>query len=231
MANPHPEETFAALVKSDPQLKTLPVDKYGKLAPETALTETKKALEAKKVNVQIFDKPTEALEFLKKLVPAGKSVGNSHSTTLEEIGFVEFLKTEKSWVNLHVKIFSEPDHSKHGKLYRDMHAADFYFSSATAISQQGDILAADLTGTKVGAFNHAAGHLVLVCGTQKIVPTFADAVKRTEEFCLPLESARARIAYKVPGSAIGNLVSIRNPNPFLPNPRVTVVFVKQQLGY
>lgn len=121
--------------------------------------------------------------------------------------------------------------AKRAALYKEAHQAQYFFTSATAISEQGDITAADLTGTKTGAFSYAAGHLVVVCGTNKIVPSFSDAVKRTEEYCLPLESARARIAYNVPGSQMTNFVALRGANPFDPAPRVTVVFIKQVLGY
>ena len=104
---------------------------------------------------------------------------------------------------MHDAILAEQDPVKRSAMYRDAHMADYYFASATAVTQEGDLVrfklfhgltcaqtAADLTGTKVGAFNYAAGHIVLVCGTHKIVPTFADAVKRTGE-CT--ESHRSRL--------------------------------------
>ena len=179
----------------------------------------------------VADTKEKALEWLKDNIPSGKTVYNAHSTTLEEIGFVEHLKTQSAWVNLHAKVFETQDPAKQAAAYKAGQAADYYLCSATAVSEEGDITAADLTGTKVGGFAYSAGHLVLVCGTHKIVPTYADAVKRTEEFCLPVESARVRIAYKVPASAINNFVAIRGANPFSPNPRVTIVFVKEVLGY
>lgn len=80
--NAHPEETFEALLKSDAQLKNLPVDKYAKLASEASIAKTKAALEAKKCNVVVCDKAEDALNWLKKNVPAGKTIGNGHSTTL-----------------------------------------------------------------------------------------------------------------------------------------------------
>lgn len=69
---------------------------------------------------------------------------------------------------------------------------------------------------------NAAQNLVVVASTTKIVPTYKDAVARTyvsyinlftilnlnfhQDFCLPMESARVRIAFssKVPGSAVNN---------------------------
>jgi hypothetical protein len=228
---PHPEETFASLYKTDPQLKSLNVEKYGKLASDDAVAKTVAALEAKKFKAVVVNTKAEALEWLKKNIPQGKSIYNAHSTTLEEIGFVDYLKTAKEWNNLHSKVLAESDPSKQAQLYQEAMSADYFVCSATAVSQDGALTAADLTGTKTGGFAYTAGHLVLVCGTQKIVPTYEDAVKRTEEYALPIESARVRIAYKIPGSAINNFVALRGANPFNPNPRVTVVLVKDILGY
>jgi len=55
-----------------------------------------------------------------------------------------------------------------------------------------------------------------------------------EEYALPLESARARIAYaamKVQGSAINFETTIHTGNPFGGAGRVHVVIVNEQLGY
>ncbi|KAI3636007.1 hypothetical protein MIR68_005888 [Amoeboaphelidium protococcarum] len=227
----HPEETLKQLIATDAQLKSLPVDKWAKLPSEDVVIKTVKALEEKKYKVVVCDTKEQALEFVKNYVPEGKSVFNVHSTSLEEIGFVEHLKTQTKWNNLHPAVWATSDPAQQAKATKAGHNADFVFGSATAISQKGDITAVDLTGTKVGAFNFAAGHLVLVCGTHKIVPTYEDAIKRTEEFCLPVESARVRIAYKIPGSQINNFVAIRGPNPMSPVNRVTVVFVKEVIGY
>jgi hypothetical protein len=141
MANAHPEETFDALMKTDGQLKSqVDVGKYRKLPSDAEIEKAKAALEAKNMKVHVVKDGASALEWLKTNIPAGKTVGNSHSTTLEEIGFVEHLKTQKAWVNLHEKIFQESDASKRGALYNQMHAADYYFSSATAITTTGEIV-------------------------------------------------------------------------------------------
>lgn len=233
MVNAHPEETYDALCKSDEQLKAQAsaLAKYRKLPDEATIAKTKAALESKKFNVVVVNTGAEACEWLKKTIPAGKTVGNSHSTTLEEIGFIEHLKTQTAWDNLHSKVFSESDPAKQAQRYKDMHNAEYYISSASAVSTTGEITAADLTGTKVGAFSYGAGNLILVVGAQKIVPDYAAAVERTEKFALAAESARVRLAYKIPGSSVNNFVAIKGPNPFSPATRVHVVIVKELLGY
>ena len=55
----------------------------------------------------------EALAKLKELVPAGVSVANGSSRTLEEIGYIDYLKEGKhGWDNLHAAVLAEPDPKK-----------------------------------------------------------------------------------------------------------------------
>lgn len=105
-----------------------------------------------------------------------------------------------------------------------------FFTSVTAISQEGELAAVDLTGTRVGGFL-AAKELVVVAGTQKIVPDHAAVLQRTNEYCLAVESARVRDAYKIPGSQIVNSVSMKGKSPFSPAPRLTVILIKHAYGY
>jgi hypothetical protein len=106
----------------------------------------------------------------------------------------------------------------------------FFFLRVFLTHVQGELAAVDLTGTRVGGFL-AAKELVVVAGTQKIVKDHAAIVQRTTEYCLAVESARARDAYKVPGSQIVNSVYMNGKSPFSPAPRLTVVLIKHAFGY
>jgi len=88
----------------------------------------------------------------------------------------------------------------------------------------------DLTGTRVTGLL-SSGYAVIVVGAQKIVKNYEDAIDRMYHYQLPLESARARIAYPgVKGSNPNNIVAIRGANPFGP-PRVHVIIVGEALGF
>jgi len=74
-----------------------------------------------------------------------------------------------------------------------------------------------------------AKKLVIVAGTNKIVRDDDEANDRLV-YQWKLESARARVAFKIPASTIGNTVALRAPNPFIPN-RVAVILVRKALGF
>jgi hypothetical protein len=72
-----------------------------------------------------------------------------------------------------------------------------------------------------------AGHVILVIGAQKIVSDVATGLRRIHEYCYPLEDARARQAYGVPGG-VNNILII---NKAITAGRVTAIIVKERLGF
>jgi len=220
------------LINEDPQLAGIDTARFGKLASEESLNKTKAALESKTHKVTIVKDAAEALAVLKNAIPPGVSINLAGSTTLSEIGFIEYLKDgAQPWRNLHGEILAEKDMTKQHDLRRRYNVCDYFISSVTAVCETGEFTVCDLSGTRTGPFAHSAGKIIVVIGAQKIVKDYNEAVERTEKYCLPLESARARIAYKVPGSAINNFVAIRSGNPYGAPGRFHIVIVKESLGF
>lgn len=93
------------------------------------------------------------------------------------------------------------------------------------MTEDGKLVHADLSGSKVGGVAFGAGNVIVLVGSNKIVKDEAEAYKRTHEFALAAESARARDAYGVPASAVVNYEVIRQANPFNPG-RIQVVNYK-----
>jgi len=224
--------TAAGLHASQDRLKNLPFDQYSKPASDDSIAKTKAALIAKQHAVTVVNSKAEALEAIKKLIPQGASVHNAGSRTLIEIGFTDYLKSQTEWNNIHAKILAETDMSKQSELRRTLgNTADYFLSSVTALTEEGEFTVVDLTGTRVGPFTHSASKVIVVVGSNKIVSNYDAAVKRTEQYCLPLESARASIVYGVPGSAINNFVAIKGANPWGGQGRFHIVIVNESLGY
>ncbi|CAG8511914.1 32530_t:CDS:2 [Racocetra persica] len=234
IVNNHPEETREALLKNDPKLSTKEVvidDKYAAVASEASVQATKASLEAKGHEITILKTKEEAYEFLKKLIPEGSSINNGHSTTLEEIGFIEYLKTATEWENIHAQVLAETDMGKQMEIRRTKGSTvDYYLSSASAITEDGVIVGCDLSGTRIGPWASTAGKLIIVSGTNKIVKNEEEANERVYKYSLELESARVRLAYKLPASTVVNYSVIKNANPFNPK-RVHVVLIEESLGY
>ena len=169
-----------------------------------------------------------AFDTLKDLIPQGAEVMSGSSTTLLEIGYDEYASSGKShWQDLHRAIISENDEEKRHEQRRKSVAADYFISGVNAIAQSGEIVACDKSGSRVGAWPFAAGHLILVSGINKIVPTLGDALRRVREYAYPLENVRAMKVYGVP-SQIGKCVILANEEA---EGRVTLILIDESFGY
>jgi hypothetical protein len=135
------------------------------------------------------------------------------------------------WNNVHATILAEKDPAKMAELRRTIGTTvDYYLTSMAAVTEDGKLAHADLSGSKVGGVAFGAANVIVVVGTNKIVKDEDEAWTRTNEFALPAESARARDAYGVPASAIVNFEVLKAPSPFTPN-RIQVVLVNDALGF
>jgi L-lactate utilization protein LutB len=185
-------------------------------------------LETNGFEVVVVDSAEEALETVQSQIPEGASVMNGHSTTLEEIGFAEYLDDgDHGWQSLPAEIWSIDDDEQRQAARRDAQTADYFLGGINAIAQTGELVAADRSGSRIGAYPFAAGNVVIVSGVNKIVPTLSDALDRLESVAYPLENERAQEAYGVE-SAIAKQLIFRQE---LEEDRTTVVLVRERLGY
>jgi|SRR6056297_2278450 len=212
--------TYAAETEIDDTLDQLPDDE--------TVDETVEALEANGFEVVVADSTDEALETVQSQIPDGASVMNGHSTTLEEIGFVDYLgEGDHQWESLADEIWSIDDDAERLAARRASQTADYFLGSVNAISQTGALVAADRSGSRIGAYPFAASNVVIVSGVNKIVSTLDDALDRLESVAYPLENERAKEAYGVE-SAIAKQLVFRQE---LDEGRTTVVLVRESLGY
>ncbi len=203
-------------------------EKWSTVPSPEIVEQTVKAVRERGIQVITVENGDEALATLKQLIPRSSEVMNGSSTTLNEIGYDELVKEgTMGWKDLHGGITAENDSAKRAALRRKSVTAEYFLSSANAIAQSGEIVGCDLTGSRVGAWPFAAGHLILVAGANKIVPTLKDALDRVWEYVYRLENVRAKRATGAP-SAVGKCVIIAKET--IPG-RITLVLVREALGY
>lgn len=202
--------------------------RWNRLPDEATVDRTVRAVEARNVRVVRVPTADAAGQALFDLIPAGAEVMNGSSTTLIEIGYEDLLKDNpKGWRDYHAVITAENDEERRQALRRKGITADWFLSGVQAIAETGQLVGCDKTGSRVGAWPYAAGHLVLVSGANKIVPTLDDALARCWEYALPVEQQRARRVYGT-SSEIGNVVVVEKE---MDSDRVTLVLVGERLGY
>ncbi|CVK34425.1 lactate utilization protein [Methanoculleus bourgensis] len=201
---------------------------WSRIPDDATIRKTVAAIEARNMRVILAETAGDALQAVMDLIPEGAEVMNGTSTTLVEIGFDRVLEENpKGWRDYHAIVTAENDEKKRHALRRKSVAADYFLSGVQAIAESGEVVGCDKTGSRTGAWPHAAAHLILVSGANKVVPTLDDALRRCREYALPLEDQRARRVYGTP-SAIGKYVILAEE---VSEGRITLVLVRERLGY
>jgi acyl-CoA hydrolase len=103
---------------------------------------------------------------------------------------------------------------------------DYALGSVHAITHDGVLLIASKTGSQLAAYTWGAANVIFVVGTQKLVPSVEAARERIHAHSLPLEDARAQVAYGQ-GSVIGKILEIHSEDPG----RIHIVLIRQAVGF
>jgi hypothetical protein len=186
------------------------------------------AMKARGFNVVVTKTKGEALQTLKTLIPAGAELMTGSSTSLNQVGFMEYYLSGKTpWKCLGPLVYNEKDPTKQLELRRKSIASDYFIASVNAIAETGELVACDRSGSRVSAYPFAAGKVILLVGIQKTCTNLAMAMQRVREHVFPLEDARARKAYGT-GSAFGKWVIVENE---FAKGRITVVLCTEPIGF
>ncbi len=202
---------------------------YDKLAPNESVENVIQALAKRGIKAGSVDTKEEAFKRLKELIPAGAEIMTGSSTTLDQIGFTDLLKSGKhEWRNLKDAILAEKDGKKQMELRKRSVTSQFFISSVHAVTKDGEVLVASASGSQIPSCAYSSDNVVWIVGTQKIVPTLDEAFRRVREYVLPLEDKRMKGA-GYPGSTIGKMLILERE--IMPNRKITIIFVNEKLGF
>lgn len=203
---------------------------YTTLATRAVTDQAIDALKQRGIQAMVVSDRAAALEQVKALIPAGSSVMNGSSRTLEQIGFVDYLKSgSHGWQNLHADILAEPNPAKQAQLRKEAVLSDYYLGSVHAVAATGQLVIASNSGSQLPHLVFTSPNLIFVVGTQKLTLNLDAAVTRVREYVLPLEDQRMREA-GMGGSAISKLLIVER-EPAFTGRKVTVLFVTEHLGF
>ncbi|MEJ0002287.1 MAG: lactate utilization protein [bacterium] len=203
---------------------------YKTLATKESVDKTIAALATKNVEAIVVADKAEALAKIKELIPAGASVMNGASVTLEQIGFVDYLKEgTHGWNNLHDAILAEKDPAKQAELRKRSVLSDYYLGSVHGLAETGEFVIASNTGSQLPHIVFTSPNLIFVVSTKKIVPTLPEAYARLMSHVVPLEDVHMKEKYGT-GTAVNKIVTFNNENPMMGR-KVRVILVDEDLGF
>jgi hypothetical protein len=203
---------------------------YSKLASEESVIKVVAALKERNVEAIVVENKAEALAKIKELIPSGASINNGSSTTLNEIGYVDYLKSgAHGWNNLHAAVVAEKDPTKQAQLRNASLFAEYYLGSVHAIAETGEMIIASASGSQLPPIVSTSKNLIFVVGTQKIQQTYAEAMKRVQEYVVPLEDQRMK-SVGMGGTILAKIVTFEREPAFMGR-KVRVILVKEKLGF
>lgn len=203
---------------------------YNVLRSLDIVNKTAEALRTNGIEAVIVERGVDALKKIKEFIPQGASVMNGASVTLEQIGFVDYLKSgQHGWNNLHELVLAEKDPSKQRMIRKQATLSDYYLGSVHALAENGEFLVGSNTGSQLPHIVFSSLNLIFVVGVQKIVPTLADGMKRLEEYVLPLEDKHMKEKYGS-GTMLSKVVIFKRENPRMGR-KVRIILVNEQLGF
>jgi hypothetical protein len=203
---------------------------YSLLATSEVVNKTIQSLKSKNFDVILVKNSAEALNKIKELIPVGVSVMNGSSRTLEQIGFIDYLKsTNHGWNNLHATILAETDPIKQAVLRQQSVLSDYYLGSVHALIEDGEFIIASNTGSQLPHIVFTSPNLIFIVSTKKIVPDFTQAMKRLEEYVVPLEDKRIKESGGT-GTVPNKIVTFKGENPKLGR-KIHMILVEEDLGF
>lgn len=211
--------TAAALTPPNPQ--------FSHLADDPKLDATVRALEANGIHALVADNAAEAKRLVLELLPENASVFDGTSQTLTKTGIADAINNSGRFQSLRAQLMALGKEGKGAQQRQVAAAPDVIVGSVHAVTTGGQVVVASATGSQLGPYAFGAGRVIWVVGTQKIVPDLESALRRVQQYALPLESERAMKVYGQ-GSAVAKLLVINKE--FQPG-RITLVFVKENLGF
>jgi hypothetical protein len=161
-----------------------------------------------------------------KRLPEGAEVHSAKSKTLEEIGvFGELMESDK-YDFVRRRLF-KMDRATQAREMRKLGAApDYELGSVQAVTAAGQLIVTSASGSQMGPYSGAAGRLILVVGSQKLVPDLETALRRIHHHVFPYEDARLREQMNV-GTKVARVLIMEQD--YMPG-RTTVILVRRPVG-
>ncbi|MFZ1080473.1 MAG: lactate utilization protein [Candidatus Kryptoniota bacterium] len=204
---------------------------YTTLAVPERVKSAMEAIAARGIKVEFVEAKESALSHLLTLIPDGVSVVTAASVTLQEIGFEEEFNSDRhNWRNLRAEIRTENDPIKRSLLRRQSALADYCVGSVSAIAETGELVVASQSGSQLSPYL-SSDYVILVAGTQKIVPTFDDAIRRVRDYCVPkVEELGKKTLGRDGAGTVGKLLIFENEATYLKR-NVHLIMVNEVLGF
>jgi hypothetical protein len=195
-------------------------------ASDATIDKVAAALTANNIEAVIVQDGAEARARVLERIPEGAEVHSPKSKTIEDIGLFTELNDSGRYNAVRPR-YLKMDRATQGDEIRKLFATpDWMVGSVQALTEDGTLVTVSYSGSQIGPYAASAGHVLLVVGSQKIVPDLDTAMTRIREVAFPYENARLMSELGVP-TKIAKVLQIHlEARPG----RTTVFLVREPVG-
>lgn len=190
-------------------------------------------LESRNMEGFYAESKEEALKKALELIPEGSSIGMGGCMSAMEIGLVDALKTDK------YKFIDRDRMEDKRKAMMDSYDADFFISSANAMTEDGILINVDGNSNRVSAICQGPRQVIFIIGMNKICSDVDSAMKRARNVAAPINAQRFGLA--TPCSKTGSCMDCKSPDTICcqilitrfsrHKGRIKVILVNDSLGF
>jgi hypothetical protein len=196
-------------------------------APVERLERAAAALRSHQFAVEILDDAAAARTRIKDLIPEGASVFTGASETLRLSGIEEDINKSGRYDSIRSRGRAMDRATQMDEIRRALASPDVIVGSVHAVTETGSLVIASASGAQLPGYAGGSALAIWIVGAQKVVPDLAAALRRVEDHCLPLESARAQKIYGQPSAVNRVLILNAEPHPG----RGTVLLLREAIGF
>uniref|UniRef100_A0A7C4XE93 Lactate utilization protein n=1 Tax=candidate division WOR-3 bacterium TaxID=2052148 RepID=A0A7C4XE93_UNCW3 len=213
------------------------MDEVRKWHQEKLLLKVVDALKRRDFDAHYFAGIDEVNEFLLKEIPSSASIGIGGSVTIRELGIIEKFEQRNNIVIHHWRAGLTEQTDR--EIRKRELLADYYLTSANAITKSGDIINIDGIGNRISGMIYGPENVFIVAGYNKIVGSIHDGIKRSKEIAAVMNAKRVSAHTPCVGTGvcidcnvkgrICRVISIIQYRPW--QTKISVLLVNERLGF
>jgi hypothetical protein len=196
-----------------------------------------KSLQKRNFEASYFPNINSLNRKLLRKIPKTATIGIPGSVTIRELGIINKLKHRGNKIIQHWEKELKEESSREVRLREG--CADYYLTSANAITLDGDVINIDGIGNRVASMIFGPKNVFIIVGYNKIVSSIEEGIKRSKNIAAVMNARR--IGAKTPCATTGicvdcnakrricRVISIIQYRPWQTN--ISIMLVKQQLGF
>jgi len=206
----------------------IPIDrKFAEAASETQLQKTAESLRKNGFVVEIVDTPSDARKFVNSILPLDQTIFTASSETVKQSGLDHDINVSGKYKSLRQQLARMDPKTQFREQVKLGATSDVIVGSVHAVTEKGHLVTGSASGSQLGPYAASAAKVILVVGSQKIVPDIDTAMRRVETYSYPMEDIRMHEVRGMP-SNLAKILIVRRE--LMPN-RVTVVLVREPIGF